>query len=69
MLEAYPNERTPSNVLFNESPALHTNKFYKTGPSPFFIVHERFLNINKHDAWCDLIKQAITSIQCKVLEI
>jgi len=42
MLETYPNEKTPLNVLFDESPALHINKFYKTGPSPFFIAHEIF---------------------------
>ncbi len=46
MLEAYPNEKTPLNVLFDESPALHTNKFYKTGPVLSSLRMRYFLKID-----------------------
>jgi hypothetical protein len=69
MLEAYSNERTPSDVLFDESPTILANKFYKTGPSPFFVVHERFFKHRHMMPGVILSNRPITSIQCKALEI
>ncbi len=51
------------------SPALLANTFYKTGPSPFFIVHERFFKHRHMMPGVILSNRPITSIQMKVLEI